>query len=275
MVIDSHQHFWKYDPVRYSWIDDSMKILRQDFLPSDLGPILKNNGVDGCVAVQADQSERETEFLLELAGENEFIKGVVGWVDLKTEGVSKRLAHYSQNEKLKGVRHIVQEEPDPEFMLRKDFQNGIRHLAEFGLTYDILVYPNQLAAAVLLSRAFPEQKFVLDHIAKPLISEGLDDQWVNNIKELALNPNVSCKVSGMVTETTNFQWRQEDFYPFIDVVLDAFGWRRIMYGSDWPVCLLGGNYKEVITIVTDYISKLPDNERAGIMGLNAINFYSL
>ena len=275
MVIDSHQHFWKYDPVRYSWIDDSMKILRQDFLPSDLGPILQENGVGGCVAVQADQSERETEFLLELAGENEFIKGVVGWVDLKAEGVSKRLAHYSQNEKLKGVRHIVQEEPDPEFMLRKDFQNGIRHLAEFGLTYDILVYPNQLAAAVLLSRAFPEQKFVLDHIAKPRISEGLDDQWVNNIKELALNPNVSCKVSGMVTETTNFQWQQEDFYPFMDVVLDAFGWQRIMYGSDWPVCLLGGNYKEVITIVTDYISKLSNNERAGIMGLNAKEFYYL
>ena len=275
MVIDSHQHFWKYDPVTYSWIDDSMKVLQRDFLPSDLGPILQENGVGGCVAVQADQSERETEFLLELANENEFIKGVVGWVDLRAEGVSKRLAHYSQNEKLKGVRHIVQEEPDPEFMLRKDFQNGIRHLAEFGLTYDILVYPNQLAAAVLLSRAFPEQKFVLDHIAKPGISEGLDDQWVNNIKELALNPNVSCKVSGMVTETTNFQWQQEDFYPFIDVVLDAFGWRRIMYGSDWPVCLLSGNYKEVITIVKDYISKLPDNERAGIMGLNAINFYSL
>jgi L-fuconolactonase len=275
MVIDSHQHFWKYDPVRYSWIDDSMKILRQDFLPSDLGPILKNNGVDGCVAVQADQSERETEFLLELANENEFIKGVVGWVDLRAEGVSKRLAHYSQNEKLKGVRHIVQEEPDPEFMLRKDFQNGVSRLAEFGLTYDILVYPNQLAAAVLLSRAFPEQKFVLDHIAKPRISEGLDNQWVNNIKELALNPNVSCKISGMVTETTNFKWQQEDFYPFIDVVLDAFGWRRLMYGSDWPVCLLGGNYKEVLTIVKDYISKLPENERAGIMGLNAIEFYSL
>ena len=275
MVIDSHQHFWKYDPVTYSWIDDSMKVLQRDFLPSDLGPILQENGVDCCVAVQADQSERETEFLLELARENQFIKGVVGWVDLKAEGVSKRLAHYSQNEKLKGVRHIVQEEPDPEFMLRKDFQNGIRHLAEFGLTYDILVYPNQLAAAVLLSRAFPEQKFVLDHIAKPRISKGLDQEWVNNIKELASNPNVSCKVSGMVTETTNFQWQQEDFYPFMDVVLDAFGWQRIMYGSDWPVCLLGANYKEVITIVTDYISKLSNNERAGIMGLNAIDFYSL
>ena len=275
MVIDSHQHFWKYDPVRYSWIDDSMKVLRQDFLPSDLGPILQNNGVDSCVAVQADQSERETEFLLELARENEFIKGVVGWIDLRAEGVGKRLAHFSQNEKLKGMRHIVQEEPDPEFMLRKDFQNGISRLAEFGLTYDILVYPNQLGAAVLLSRAFPEQKFVLDHIAKPRISQGLDDHWINNIKELALNPNVSCKVSGMVTETTNFQWQQEDFYPFMDVILDAFGWRRIMYGSDWPVCLLGGNYKEVITIVTDYISKLPENEKAGIMGLNAKDFYSL
>ncbi|UCD62215.1 MAG: amidohydrolase family protein [Flavobacteriaceae bacterium] len=275
MVIDSHQHFWKYDPVTYSWIDDSMKVLQKDFLPSELRPILQNNGVDGCVAVQADQSERETEFLLELARENQFIKGVVGWVDLKAEGVRKRLAHYSQNEKLKGVRHIVQEEPDPEFMLRKDFQNGIRHLAEFGLTYDILVYPNQLATAVLLSRAFPGQKFVLDHIAKPRISEGLDQDWVNNIKELASNPNVSCKVSGMVTETTNFQWQQEDFAPFIDVVLNAFGWQRLMYGSDWPVCLLGGNYKEVLTIVMDYISKLSDNERAGIMGLNAKEFYSL
>ena len=252
-----------------------MKVLQKDFLPSDLGPILQENGVDGCVAVQADQSERETEFLLELARENEFIKGVVGWIDLRAEGVGKRLAHFSQNEKLKGMRHIVQEEPDPEFMLRKDFQNGISRLAEFGLTYDILVYPNQLGAAVMLSRAFPEQKFVLDHIAKPRISQGLDDHWINNIKELALNPNVSCKVSGMVTETTNFQWQQEDFYPFMDVILDAFGWRRIMYGSDWPVCLLGGNYKEVITIVTDYISKLPENEKAGIMGLNAKEFYSL
>ncbi|MBT8291670.1 MAG: amidohydrolase family protein [Eudoraea sp.] len=275
MVIDSHQHFWKYDPVTYSWIDDSMKVLQKDFLPSDLRPILQNNGVDGCVAVQADQSERETDFLLKLARENEFIKGVVGWVDLRAEDVNKRLAHFSQNEKLKGVRHIVQEEPDPEFMLWKDFQNGIKHLAEFGLTYDILVYPHQLAAAVLLSRAFPEQKFVLDHIAKPRISEGLDKEWVYNIKELASNPNVSCKVSGMVTETANFQWQQEDFSPFMDVVLNAFGWRRIMYGSDWPVCLLGGNYKDVLTIVTDYISKLSNNEKAGIMGLNAIEFYSL
>ncbi|MGB5607831.1 amidohydrolase family protein [Eudoraea sp.] len=275
MVIDSHQHFWKYDPVRYGWIDDSMKVLQKDFLPADLGPILKDNEVDGCVAVQADQSEAETEFLLGLAAENKFIKGVVGWVDLRADDVDKRLAHFSQDKKLKGIRHIVQEEPDPEFMLRKDFQNGIGHLAQFGLTYDILVYPNQLAAAVLLARAFPDQKFMLDHIAKPRISEGLDNQWVHHIKELGLNPNVSCKVSGMVTETKNFKWRQEDFSPFMEVVLDAFGWQRLLYGSDWPVCLLGGSYKEVITIVRDYISKLSDHERAGIMGQNAVNFYSL
>jgi len=275
MVIDSHQHFWKYDPVKYAWIDDSMKILQKDFLPADLGPILNNNEVDGCVAVQADQSEVETEFLLRMAGENDFIKGVVGWVDLRADNIADSLAYFSQDKKLKGVRHIVQEEPDPEFMLRKDFQNGIGHLARFGLTYDILVYPNQLAAAVLLSRAFPDQKFVLDHIAKPRISEGLDNQWVHHIKELALNPNVSCKVSGMVTETRNFKWQQEDFSPFIEVVLDSFGWQRLMYGSDWPVCLLGGSYKEVLTIVTDYMDKLPEKERAGIMGLNAINFYSL
>ncbi|MDB4270854.1 amidohydrolase family protein [bacterium] len=275
MVIDSHQHFWEYDPVRYAWIDDSMQVLQKDFLPSDLGPILKDNKVDGCVAVQADQSEAETEFLLRMAGENDFIKGVVGWVDLRADNIADRLAYFSQDKKLKGVRHIVQEEPDPEFMLRKDFQNGIRHLARFGLTYDILVYPNQLAAAVLLARAFPDQKFVLDHIAKPRISEGLDNQWVHHIKELALNPNVSCKVSGMVTETKNFTWQQEDFSPFIEVVLDAFGWQRLLYGSDWPVCLLGGSYKEVLTIVKGYMDKLPEKEKAGIMGLNAINFYSL
>ncbi|WP_297796229.1 amidohydrolase family protein [uncultured Eudoraea sp.] len=275
MVIDSHQHFWKYDPVTYSWIDDSMAVLQKDFLPSDLAPILEKNHVEGCVAVQADQSERETGFLLQLAGENKFIKGVVGWVDLRAEDIHKRLAHFSRDKKLKGIRHIVQEEPDPEFMLRKDFQNGIRHLAQFGLTYDILVYPNQLAAAVLLTRAFPEQKFVLDHIAKPRISEGLDNQWMHHIKELALNPNVSCKISGMVTETSNFKWQQQDFTPFMEVVLDAFGWQRLMYGSDWPVCLLGANYKEVFTIVKDYISKLSDNERAGIMGLNAKEFYAL
>ena len=275
MVIDSHQHFWKYNPVKYGWIDESMKVLQQDFLPSDLAPILQENGIQGCIAVQADQSETETEFLLKLARENDFIKGVVGWVDLRAEDVSERLAHFSQNEKLKGVRHIVQEEPDPEFMLRKDFQNGIGYLAQFGLTYDILVYPHQLASAVILARAFPEQKFVLDHIAKPRISEGLDGQWVHQIKELAFNPNVSCKVSGMVTETKNFKWQQEDFSPFMEVVLDAFGWQRLLYGSDWPVCLLAASYKEVLTIVNDYINKLPEIEKAGIMGLNAINFYSL
>ena len=275
MVIDSHQHFWKYDPVRYGWIDDSMKILQKDFLPTDLRPILKSNKVDGCVAVQADQSETETEFLLKMARENDFIKGVVGWVDLRADNVYERLAHFSQDKKLKGVRHIVQEEPDPEFMLRKDFQNGIRHLAQFSLTYDILVYPNQLASAVLLTRAFPDHKFVLDHIAKPRISEGLDSEWVHHIKELALNPNVSCKVSGMVTETRNFKWQQEDFSPFMEVVLDAFGGQRLLYGSDWPVCLRGAGYKEVLTIVKDYMDKLPEKERAGIMGLNANNFYSL
>ncbi|MGB5360660.1 MAG: amidohydrolase family protein, partial [Eudoraea sp.] len=196
-------------------------------------------------------------------------------VDLRADDVDKKLAHFSQDKKLKGVRHIVQEEPDPEFMLRKDFQNGIGLLAQFGLTYDILVYPNQLAAAVLLTRAFPEQNFVLDHIAKPRISEGPDSEWVHHIKELALNPNVSCKVSGMVTETKNFKWQQHDFSPFMEVVLHAFGWQRLMFGSDWPVCLLGGSYKEVLTIVKDYISKLSDKERAGIMGLNAVSFYSL
>lgn len=275
MIIDSHQHFWKYDPVRDAWIDDSMVTIQKDFLPSDLHPILEENGIDGCIAVQADQSEKETEFLLECANRNQFIKGVVGWVDLLKDDVEERLAYFNSNRLLKGVRHVVQAEPDPNFMLREDFQSGIRCLSKFGYTYDILVFPHQLSAAIELSRKFPDQMFVLDHIAKPQVSNGMDMQWKQNINALAKAPNVYCKLSGMITEAQNFKWNEADFFPFMEAVLETFGTDRILFGSDWPVCLVAGSYENVLSIVTKFVRQLSPTEQQNIMGLNAVRFYNL
>lgn len=272
--IDSHQHFWKFDPVRDAWIDDSMQVIRKDFLPKDLAPILLENGIAACVAVQADQSETETEFLLALADQNSFIQGVVGWVDLVASNLEERLAYFSTHPKFKGVRHIAQGEAD-DYLLRPAVQKGISQLDKFGLTYDILVFAHQLPAAIELVRQFPNQKFVVDHIAKPKISEGLSATWQKNIQTLAEFPNVYCKLSGMVTETAEFSWSKSDFTPFIDLVLEAFGTDRVMYGSDWPVCLLAATYQEQLTIVKDHIITLSKTEQAKIMGGNAIDFYNL
>ncbi|WP_190811462.1 amidohydrolase [Flagellimonas sp. S3867] len=275
MIIDSHQHFWKYDPVRDAWIDDSMMAIRRDFLPSDLKSILEMNGVDGCIAVQADQSEEETQFLLDCAEKNNFVKGVVGWVNLLQDNVEERLECFASNKLLKGVRHIVQAEPDLNFMLREDFQSGISCLGKYGLMYDILIYPHQLPAAIELSRKFPNQKFVLDHIAKPQISKGMDLQWKQNINTLSEVPNVYCKLSGMITETSSFKWDEAEFYPFMETVLEAFGTDRVLYGSDWPVCLVAGTYKNVLSIVTNFVQQLSPTEQRNIMGLNAVRFYNL
>ena len=260
MKIDAHQHFWKFNPVRDAWIDDSMQIIRKDFLPQDLKPILEANTIDGCIAVQADQSENETDFLLQCAKENPFIKGVVGWVDLLSDTIEERLEHYSKNNILKGIRHIVQAEAN-DFMLRKDFQNGISKLQQFNLTYDILVFPPQLEAAIALVNKFPNQKFVLDHIAKPYIKDAKIDDWKINISTLAKAPNVYCKASGMVTEADLKQWKLSDFQPYLDVVFEAFGIDRIMYGSDWPVCLLAAEYQEQLNIVQDYIKTFSNKSK--------------
>lgn len=274
MIIDSHQHFWIYDPVRDSWIDETMSVIRKDFLPKDLKPILEANNVDGCIAVQADQSEKETEFLLECAQQNTFIKGVVGWVDLCDENIAKRLNHFSKNKYLKGIRHIVQAEKD-DFVLGKDFQRGISKLNTYNLVYDILVFPNQLENAIKLVEQFPNQKFVLDHIAKPQISKSLNEKWVKNIKQLAAFKNVTCKISGMVTETDNFNWTPELFTPFLDTIVNAFGTKRIMFGSDWPVCLLAGEYKSILQIIENYFIDSSEEDMQMIMGGNAIKIYNL
>ena len=274
MRIDSHQHFWKFDPVRDAWIDSSMEKIAQDFLPKDLKPLLRQNQMDGCVAVQADQSEAETEFLLDLAEENSFIKGVVGWVDLSADDLSKRLNLFSKNPLFKGIRHILQAEKEG-FMLQDSFLKGIAQLKDFNLTYDILIYPHQLEEANKMIEKNPDQAFVLDHLAKPYIKDQKIERWTSHIKQLAKNRNVYCKLSGMITEADWNHWQAEDFDKYLLVALEAFGVDRLMFGSDWPVCLLAGSYQHVVKIVDQFIMKLNPKDQYKIMGENAQNFYNL
>jgi L-fuconolactonase len=275
MVIDAHQHFWKYHPVKDAWITDDMKVIQADFLPDDLLPVLQQNGVDACVAVQADQSEAETQFLLELAAAHPFVKGVVGWVDLRAANLEERLRHYTQYTRLKGFRHIVQGEPDPNFLLKEEFCNGIRALQPYNFTYDILVYPIQLPAVEKFVQLFPQQKLVIDHMAKPYCKTGEIAEWEKSMRAIAKSSNVYCKISGLVTEAHWQQWTPATFAPYLEVVLEAFGPQRLMYGSDWPVCLVAAQYAQVKNIVTDCISRLSKAEQAAIMGGNAAAFYQL
>ena len=273
--IDAHQHFWIFDPVRDSWINDEMLVIKRDFLPADLLPVLQQNGIDGCVAVQADQSEKETQFLLEMAASNPFVKGVVGWVDLKADNLEERLEYFKQFDKLKGFRHILQSEPDKQYMLQPRFQKGVASLQKYGYTYDILIYPEHLPYAGLLAGGFPDQKFVLDHLAKPPIKDQDIHDWQKDVRALAQYPNVHCKISGMLTEADWHSWKTEDFTPYLDVVFNAFGINRVMFGSDWPVCLLAGGYEGTMQVVNNYCSDLSATEQELFWGQNATLFYNL
>ena len=271
MKIDSHQHFWKYDPEIYSWIPDSMKRIRKDFTPEDLWPILEENGMDGCISVQADQSEEETVSLLELGNSHKFVKGVVGWVDLNAPDVQERLELYARDPLFKGVRHTVWDKRG-EFMEDLDFQRGIAALAAFGLTYDILVFDYQLPGAVELVRKFPEQKFVLDHMAKPQITGGTNTDWEEQIRLLGSSSGVYCKISGLLTQTDNFDWKIEDFFPLLQVVKESFGVERLLFGSDWPVCLTAGEYPDTLRIIEEFFTR---EEQEKIFGQNAAKCYML
>ena len=275
MRLDSHQHFWRHHPVAHGWMDERMSVLKRDHLPGDLEPLLKDLKYDGTVVVQASQSLEETRWLLELAGAHDFIKGVVGWVDLRSTELSQQLKRFASHPKFVGVRHVVQDELDDEFMLRPDFQRGIAQLSEFGLAYDLLVLPQQLPMAVKLVAKFPGQKFVLDHLGKPRIGEKLLTPWQEQITRLAQFPQVHCKLSGLVTETAWNQWRPEDFHRYLDIVFAAFGPDRLMIGSDWPVCTLSGNYAAVMSIVSDYLSARPVAVQDKILGGNCAQFYNL
>jgi L-fuconolactonase len=273
--IDSHQHFWKFDPIRDAWINESMAIIQRDFLPADIQPLLSENRITGCVAVQADQSAAENKFLLTLADQHDYIKGVVGWIDLQSGNIQEQLSNYSQFKKLKGFRHILQGEKQRDFMLRPAFKHGIAALHPFGFTYDILIFPDQLEYSKTFINAFPYQPFVIDHIAKPYIQDKKIEEWKRDITALAEFSNVSCKVSGMVTEANWKNWKQEDFKPYLDVVVEAFGMKRLMFGSDWPVCLVAASYSEVVNLVREYFSSFSTDEQDDFFGGNAMRFYNL
>jgi L-fuconolactonase len=275
MRVDSHQHFWHYNAARDFWITDEMPVLKRDYLPADLLPELSALGIKATVAVQADQSEQETRFLIELAARNVFIAGVIGWIDLRAPNPGERLEYFSRFEVLRGFRHLVQSEPDDGFLLRDDVMLGIRALRQFDYTYDLLISAKQLPAAVELVEQLPDQRFVLDHIAKPPVRAKQIDAWAQSIRELAAHPRVFCKISGLITEADWRCWCPGDFKPYLDVVFEAFGPDRLMFGSDWPVCLLAGTYLQVKELIDDYIRDWPDSDKEKVLGGNAIRFYGL
>ena len=272
MKLDAHQHFWSYAAAQYPWIPKG-SALHRDWLPGDLAPLLAAAELEGCIAVQARQTVEESRWLLALAERHPIIKGVVGWVDLRDAKVGDVLGELARQPRFVGVRHVVQDEPDDDFMLGADFLRGIGELRAHRLTYDILIYPRQLPAAIALAQRFPGQPFVLDHLAKPAIKAGTLSPWREQIRELAQAPNVLCKVSGMVTEADATAWRAADFRPYLDVVFEAFGEDRLMFGSDWPVCLLAAEYALVCALVRDYLAPLTAAAQAQVLGGNAARFY--
>ncbi len=275
MIIDSHHHFWKYDPVEYDWIDDKMKVIRKDFLPGNLEREINNSGVDGVVTVQARQSIVETEWILNMASENDFIKGTVGWLPIADDNFKIHLEKYASHEKLVALRHVIQGEPDNNFILGEKFNKGISQLMEYDLVYDILIFERHLPQTIEFVKNHPNQVFVLDHIAKPLIAKNELSPWRENILKLAQNDNVYCKMSGMVTEADFTQWTEDQLKPYFDTVIEAFGSDRLMFGSDWPVCLVGVEYKQWFELIKKQIKTLSKEEQDSILGENAIKAYKL
>jgi L-fuconolactonase len=273
--IDAHQHFWQYSPAKHTWMSEEMGALKTDFQPLDLLPHLQNCALHGSVAVQADQSEDENTFLLNLATEYEVIKGIVGWVDLQADDIEERLAHYQQFPKMKGFRHVLHDEAQRDFMLRPAFMRGVSKLNKYSYTYDILIFTDQLPFTLKFIEAFPDQRFVIDHIAKPLIKQQIVGAWREDMAKIAAHENVYCKISGLVTEADWKNWKTEDFKVYLDIVVNLFGPDRIMYGSDWPVCQLAASYQAQYNLVKTYFSSFGPTEQAKFFGKNATTFYQL
>ena len=273
-MIDTHVHFWNYDKVKDAWITDEMKILQRDFLPQHLRSELDQNGIEGIVAVQADQSENETKFLIELAKKNPEIKGIVGWVDLQNENIENKLLYYSQSSIIKGFRHIVQGE-SPGFLKGERFLKGINLLKDFGFTYDVLIYESQLEEAIEFVNKFTGQKFIIDHCAKPAIKNKSINAWKNGMQEISQNENVYCKLSGLTTEANWNTWKEKDFYPYLDIVFDCFGTDRLLFGSDWPVVLVSGTYTKWKNLLKKYMHDFSEEEMRKVFTENAIEFYNI
>ncbi len=274
-IIDAHQHYWEFDPVRDSWITEEMKILQKDYLPSEAEILFNQNHISGSVAVQADSSESENQFLLKLATHYPFIRGVVGWIDLQSEDLEERLKYYQKFPKLKGFRHLLQSEKQRDIMLNPVFKKGMGLLNKYEFSFDLLILQDQLGFAEILAAAFPDQRFVIDHMAKPSIKNGMIGEWRSAMKKFAPLKNVYCKISGMVTEADFEFWEKDDFLPYMNIVLETFGTKRIMFGSDWPVCLQAGTYDEVKQIAEDYFRSFSYSEQSDFFGGNAISFYRL
>lgn len=274
MRIDTHQHYWRYRPEDFSWIDDRLSSLKRDFGPGDAAPMMAAAGFDAAIAVQARQTDDETATLLALAERHPQVAGVVGWVDLRADDVAARIEAV-RHPKLLGMRHIVQDEPDDRFLLRPDFLRGIAALRDFDLTYDVLVYPRHLPIVVDFLARFPSQRFVLDHLAKPEIRHGRIEAWARDLEAVAACPNVMAKLSGLVTEASWTDWTAADIGPYLDVALDVFGADRLMVGSDWPVCTLAASYERAMGVVTAYLAGRPAAARDAMLGGNAARLWKI
>ena len=275
MIIDAHHHLWKYNTSDYGWMDDSMDVLKRDYLPVDFEEEITKAGISGTVVVQARQKLEETRWLLELADQNPFIVGVVGWVDLRSANLVTQLEEFAGHPKLVGVRHVIHDEPDDDFMLHPAFLKGMETLHHYNLAFDLLLFPKHIERAIELVSMFPDQKFILDHISKPFIKSGILQPWKDDIRLLAAHSNVWCKISGMVTEADHRSWKYKNFVPYMEVVSEAFGTDRIMLGSDWPVCRLAGEYIEVMGIPLDFFNNLIEIEKEKIFSQNAVVCYQL
>jgi len=276
MYIDAHHHLWNYDPAEYDWIDDSMAVLKKDFLLRDLEKTLHHNGFSSSIAVQARQSMEETLWLLTLAEQTDLIKGVVGWIDLRSDTLAQQLDELVRHKKLVGFRHVIQGESDPAFMQNPDFIRGLQMLSDRGYRYDLLILSHQLPAAAQMLEQVPNLHVVIDHIAKPDIKSRSDfDNWQQGMTILAHNQNCYCKLSGMVTEADWLNWLSDDFQPYMKTVWDLFGQQRIMFGSDWPVCLVASEYQQVKQLVLDFVTTQNPDANKLIMGENAQQFYQL
>jgi L-fuconolactonase len=275
MKIDSHHHFWRYTAEEFGWIDDDMEVIRRDFLPDHLFQTTRRAGVDAVISVQARQTIEETTWLLELAEQNKFIHGVVGWAPLVQPDVATHLEKFAANSKFKSVRHVVQGESDPNFILRDDFNRGIRALKQFDLAYDILIFEHQLPKTIAFVDRHPEQRFIVDHLAKPRVKAGVLSPWRENLRELARRPNVWCKLSGVVTEAYYHAWTEESLQPYLETALEIFGADRLMFGSDWPVCLVACEYRRWVELVGRFIARLSSDEQEKFWHTNARNAYRL
>jgi L-fuconolactonase len=274
-MIDSHQHFWQVGRFDYPWMTPEVDVLCHDYLPPTLEPILRRHDVGQTILVQASNSADETRWLLELADENPFIAGVVGWVDLQSADVDIELMEFAAHPKFKGVRHLVESEPADDWLMRENVINGLRLLSQRSLSYDLLVHTRHLKHAKKVVAACPELRFVIDHLAKPPIARGEINEWARELKPFAAAPNVFCKLSGLVTEASRRNWRIEDFIPYVDKALEYFGPQRMMFGSDWPVCLLAASYEQVLEIFQTVLADLGDGERSLIFSENASRFYRI